>query len=221
MAILGRTRDLVKANLNSLVEKAENPEKLISLMVHEVEDALTELKSGCAGAMAAEKRVQSEWTAALDAVEDWGRRAERALNKGREDLARKALIERRRQRERALSLENELEEIRSAVSACREETDKVQRKLEEARDKRRMFVERQVHARDNKRAQPGIRRFDAADLARKLARFEGRIERMGIHADRFSPGGKRPLHDEIARLEADSEIERELDELKAAVFLPG
>src|SRR5262249_19379649 len=146
----------------------------------------------------------------------WGDKAQLAVNKGREDLAREALIEKRRYRERANALEREL--TQSEVLIAQYQTDMIQleEKLGTAREKQRILVQRHIHAQRRKRAQQEIRRFDTSDTLLRFAHFENRIERMEAEADLVNFGRKPTLEEEFNRLEGDEEIEKELQSLKAA-----
>jgi len=115
MGIFTRVSDIIHSNINAMLDKAEDPEKLIRLMIQEMEDTLVEIKASCAGAMATKKKVQRELDEALSRADQWGHKAQLAVNKGREDLAREALIEKRRYRERAEALEREASECDALV----------------------------------------------------------------------------------------------------------
>ena len=96
MGIFTRLRDIVNSNLNAMLDKAEDPEKLIRLMIQEMEDTLVEIRASCAEAMAHEKKVQRTREAVIANAQQWEQRAQLAVNRGREDLAREALLEKRR-----------------------------------------------------------------------------------------------------------------------------
>ena len=96
MGIFTRFRDIVSSNINAMLDRAEDPEKLIKLMIHEMEDTLIEIKASCAGVMAGAKKVQRQLSDVRARVAYWEEKAGLAVNKGRDDLAREALIERRK-----------------------------------------------------------------------------------------------------------------------------
>jgi phage shock protein A len=108
MGIFTRFRDIVSSNINAMLDKAEDPEKLIKLMIREMEDTLVEIKASCAGVMASSKKVQRQLDEVQSREEYWKERAELAVNKGRDDLAREALIEKRGYSDRADALKKEL-----------------------------------------------------------------------------------------------------------------
>jgi len=96
MGIFTRFRDIVGSNINSMLDRAEDPEKLIKLMIQEMEDTLIELKTACAGVMAENKKVECQLQGIDKRVDYWESKANLAVRKGRDDLAREALLERRR-----------------------------------------------------------------------------------------------------------------------------
>lgn len=214
MGIFTRVRDIVSANINAMLDKAEDPEKLVKLIIREMEDTLVEIKANCAGAMATEKRVRRELEAVLDHANTWAAKARLAVDKGREDLAREALIEKRRWVERGESLEREQEQARTLVAQYQEDIRQLEDKLGAAREKQRILVQRHQHALDKHRAQSQIRYYDSADAVRRFEAFEERIDRMEAEADLVNHGRKASLADEFAALESDDEIERELAALK-------
>jgi phage shock protein A len=213
--IFSRFRDIISSNINAMLDKAEDPEKLVKLMITEMEDTLVEIKAACAGAMAVKKRVEKAMVESQGRVTDWADKAELAINKGREDLAREALLEKRRYAERAESLENEVTETQALIEQYQDEIRQLEEKLAAAREKQRLLVQRHIHAQGRKRAQEEIRRFDTSDTFVRFEQFENRIERMEAEADLVNYGRKPTLDDEFDRLEEDEELERELNELKA------
>ena len=215
MSIFTRLSDIISSNINAMLDKAEDPEKLIKLMISEMEDTLVEIKANCAGAMATQKRVQRELAAGLDAGRAWGDKAALAVEKNRPDLAREALVEKRRFIERAEALERESEEIAEVVAHYQDDIVQLEEKLEVAREKRRALVQRHRHAMDKSRAQHDIRRFETSDVLARFARFEHRIDRMEADAELVNGLRKPSLHDTIETLEKDEEIERELADMMA------
>lgn len=215
MSIFTRVRDIINSNINAMLDKAEDPEKLIRLMIQEMEDTLVEIKASCAGAMATKKKIQRELDQTLARAKQWGERAQLAVNKGREDLAREALIEKRRYRNQAETLEKELVQCDAIVEQYQEDIVQLEEKLNTAREKQRMLVQRHIHAQRKQRAQQELRRIDSVDVMLRFEKFENRIERMEAEADLVNFGRKRSLEDEFALLE-DDEIEQELQALKSS-----
>lgn len=216
MGIFTRVRDIISSNINAMLEKAEDPEKLVKLMIREMEDTLVEVKASCAGAMANKKKVQRELEEVRKREEDWGAKAQLAVDKGREDLAREALLERRRLKERAEAIGRELANFDALVEQYQQDIMQLEDKLATAREKQRVLVQRHVHAQKRRQAQENIRRTDNADAMARFESFEQRIERMEAEADLVNFGRKAAsLEDEFAKLAGDEEIEKQLAELKS------
>ena len=216
MGIFTRVSDIISSNINAMLDKAEDPEKLVKLMIREMEDTLIEVKANCAGAMATKKKIQREMETMLDHAKNWDGKAELAVSKGREDLAREALKEKRRFVERAEALENELEQAKGLMTQYQNDIMQLEDKLGAAREKQRILVQRHRHAVDKKRVENGIRKFDTADAFHRFEEFQQRIDRMEAEGELINYGRKpQTLQDEFAALESDDEIEQELAALKA------
>jgi len=216
MGIFTRFRDIVGSNINSMLDRAEDPEKLIKLMIQEMEDTLIELKSACAGEMAESKKAERLLMVTENRVAYWEDKANLAVNKGRDDLARQALLEKRRHSQRAESLSNELTDHEALLAQYKEDIRQLEEKLKNARDKERMLVQRHIHATRKKRAQEEMRRIDSADAIFKFEEIEHRIENMEAEADLINFGRLTTLEGELERLALDEDIESELSAIKAA-----
>lgn len=216
MGIFTRVRDIISSNINAMLDKAEDPEKLVKLMIREMEDTLVEVKASCAGAMATKKKIQRETDEVRKREKDWGAKAQLAVDKGREDLAREALVEKRRYRERAEALDKERSQCDGLVEQYQSDIMQLEDKLALAREKQRVMVQRHVHATRKKQAQEKIRKSDTADAMARFETFEQRIDRMEAEADLVNFGVKsNSLEEEFLKLADDEEIEKELNALKA------
>jgi phage shock protein A len=220
MGIFTRVSDIIHSNINAMLDKAEDPEKLIRLMIQEMEDTLVEIKASCAGAMATRKKVQRELDETLTRADQWGNKAQLAVNKGRDDLAREALVEKRRYRERAGALEREASECDAFVEQYQADIVQLEDKLKLAQEKRRILVQRHIRAQRSKRVQERIRKVDSTDTLIRFEQFENRIERLEAEADLVNLRRKPALEEELARLEGDEEIEQELQALRASAPKP-
>ena len=221
MGIFTRVRDIISANLNAMLDKAEDPEKLIRLMVKEMEDTLVEIKASCAGAMAAKKKIERDCQTVETRASQWGEKAQLAVDKGREDLAREALIQKRRYTERCAALQKERTECDALIRQYQDDITQLENKLGAVREKQRLLIQRHIHAQKRRRAQEDLRRLDSSEAFVRFEQFENRIERMEAEADLVNPGPsaerQHSLAEEFARLEGDEEIEKELARLKAAL----
>lgn len=215
MGIFTRFRDIISSNLNAMLDKAEDPEKLIRLMIREMEDTLVEIKTACAGVMAGGKKIKRQLEGLGTRVRYWEEKAELAVNKGRDDLAREALVEKRKFNRRIETLENDLAEHDLLIEQYQDDIRQLEEKLKSARDKQRMLVQRHIHAQKKMQAQEELRRIDSSETVMKFDEIENRIERMEAEADLVNYGKKTSLEEELERLSVDDEIENELRALKA------
>ena len=216
MGIFSRFRDIVSSNLNVMLEKAEDPEKLIKLMIQEMEDTLVELKASCAGAMANRTRVSRARDGASESVIKWDRKARLAIEKGREDLAREALVEKRACQDELDHRDKEIAHFDELVSQYQKDITQLEEKLEAARNKHRILVQRHIHASHRKVAQTKIRKADSSDAFFRFEQFESRIDRMEADADLVNYR-EVDLEDKFTKLESDEEIEKDLASLKESM----
>jgi phage shock protein A len=214
MGIFTRFRDIVSSNINAMLDKAEDPEKLIRLMIREMEDTLVEIKAACAGSMAGAKKVERQLTSAQARSKYWEEKAALAVRKNRDDLAREALVEKRRFQQQADILRNELSEHNLLVDQYQDDIRQLEDKLKAAKEKQRILVQRHIHADRKRRAQEEIRRIDSSDAVLKFEDLENRIERMEAEADLVNFDSQPSLSEELERLAYDEEIEEELEALK-------
>ena len=220
MGIFTRFRDIISSNINAILDKAEDPEKLIRLMIREMEDTLVEIKAACAGAMASSKKVQRQLDTLGERIHYWEQKAELAVKRGKDNLAREALIEKRRYTRRIAGLEAELAEHHQLIEQYQDNIRQLEDKLKSARDKQRLLVQRHIHANRKKRAQEEIRRVDSSETMLKFDELESRIERMEAEADLVNFGKRTALEAEFDTLGVDEEIENELQALKTPISKP-
>ncbi len=217
MGIFTRFRDIISANMNAMLDRAEDPEKLIRLMIREMEDTLVELKASCAGSMAEARKAERLLEEAEKKEKQWEDRATLAVKKGRDDLAREALAEKKRYRERLIGLENDADECRALTDQYQEDIRRLEERLATAREKQRVLIQRHVHAAKKKEAEKEIRRADSMDAVRRFEAFEQRIVRMEAEADLVNFGRSTSLEQEFGKLTVDEDIERELESLKSSL----
>lgn len=217
MGIFTRFRDIVTSNINAMLDKAEDPEKLIKFMIREMEDTLVEIKASCAGVMAESKKVQRMLDEVMSRAKYWEEKAALAVNKGRDDLARKALVEKRRFSDRTDALRQELIEHNNLIEQYQNDIRQLEDKLGTAREKQRILVQRHIRAKGKRHAQEEIRRMDSTEAIIKFEQLENHIERMEAEADLVNFGKKPILEKELDNLLVDEEIEKELQSLKSSL----
>jgi phage shock protein A len=221
MGIFTRFRDIISSNINAMLDKAEDPEKLIRLMIREMEDTLIEIKASCAEVMANRKKLERQLHEVRSRERNWQDKAELGVNKGRDDLAREALVEKRGYSNRADALDRELIECGALVEQYQDDIRQLEEKLESAREKQRTLVQRHIHANRKKRAQEEIRRMESSEAIFKFEELENRIERMEAEADMVNFGRKPKLEEDFDTLLVDEEIEKELRNLKSSLTKKG
>lgn len=217
MGIFTRFKDIVSSNINAMLDKAENPEKLIKQMIQEMEDTLVEIKASCAGVMANKTGVSRALSRASDHAAGWEARATLAVNKGRDDLAREALGEKRRFLAEIERLTSENDQLDDVVAQYKRDMHELESKLEIARDKHKALIHRHAQAQQRHQAQTTIRKVTNTDAFVRFEALEGRIDRMEAEADLVNVKAKPNLEDEIANLTADDELEEELAALKKSL----
>lgn len=216
MGIFTRFKDIVSSNINSMLDRAEEPEKMIRLMIQEMEETLVELKASCAGLMADQKRILRERDSLSDRVELWEHRAHLAMEKGREDLAREALGEKLEAQRAAEGLEREVERFGVLIEQSREDIDLLETKLESAKERQRSLAKRVVRADQRMRARTSATRVQSADVLMRFDQFEQRVERMEAEAEMAAPRRSRDLEREFSLLEGGDEVEEQLAAMRAS-----
>ncbi len=216
MGIFTRFRDIISANINAMLDKAEDPEKMIKLIIREMEDTLVELKASCASALAESKKMGRRLDEINSRKSLWEKRVALAVEKGRDDLAREALVEKRRFSQMAQVMDENLTKQTIFAEQYRDDIAQLEDKLQKAREKQHLLIQRHIRARHSKQAQLDIRRMDNYETIAKFDELESRIDRMEAEADLVNPTARGPLEDAFYKLDVDEEIERELSNIKAS-----
>ncbi len=217
MGIFSRTRDIIAANVTDLLDKAEDPAKMIRMIILEMEETLVEVRSAAARTIADQKEMRRN-VAKLDEVQaNWTEKASLALSKDREDLAKAALVEKQKAADMAARLATEITQLDESLAANDDDIAKLQAKLREARARQNSIVTRLESANHRAKmrtmyAGPKIdeafSRFEL--LERRVDMAEGRADSMAMGA------APKTLSEEIAELETSDKVETELAALKAA-----
>ncbi|WP_425464301.1 phage shock protein PspA [Novosphingobium umbonatum] len=218
MGIFSRTRDIIAANFADLLEKAEDPSKMIRMIIMEMEETLVEVRASAARTIADQKEMRRH-IVKLDRLQaDWADKAQLALSKNREDLARAALVEKRKAADMADQLNSEVAVLDDSLRAFEADIEKLQTRLREARSRQTAIAARLESAENrvklrtllaSERVDEAMARFDA--LERRVDHAEGRADALGL-AD-----SKPSLADEIAALAAGDKVDEELEAMKRAL----
>jgi phage shock protein A len=213
MGIFSRFTDIINSNINAILDKAEDPEKMVRLIIQEMEDTLVEVRSASAKTIAAKKDVTHQINKLKNESEDWQAKAELALSKDREDLARAALQEKSKTNEAAASLEHELEIIDTELTKLQSETGQLQDKLADAKSRQKTIIMRQNTVSSRLQVK---KRLDSSTVDSAMGRFEQferKIDDLESQVESYDIGN-RSLKDEFADLETDGKIDDELAALK-------
>ncbi|MCC6913734.1 MAG: phage shock protein PspA [Rhodospirillaceae bacterium] len=220
MGIFSRLTDIVNANITALLDRAEDPAKMIRLIIQEMEDTLVDVRSDAARLIADRKEIRRRVGRLADAADEWTKRAELAVTKEREDLARAALVERSKIADLVALLERDDDALKERMTELDADIGRLQTKLAEAKAKQAGLLARAQTANArfavrehlyNGRVDNAVARFDQVE--RKLDEMEGRVEAFDLG------GGSATLANEIASLEASSKIDDDLARLKAGMGL--
>jgi phage shock protein A len=221
MSIFSRTRDIMAANFTELLDRAEDPSRMIRMIILEMEETLVEVRASAARSIADAKEMRRAMVRLEGLTDSWTEKAELALSKGREDLAKAALIERQKASDMAKSLEDEVAVIDSTLKTYEADISKLQGKLREARARQNSISTRietavtSAKAREmlnGSRTQDAFSRFEV--LERRADFAEGRAEALGMT-------GPKSLEEEIADLRAEEQVDKELEALKARLANKG
>jgi len=217
MGIFSRFSDIVNANINAVLEKAEEPEKIIRLMIQEMEDTLVEIRSAAAKCIADRKELGRHIEHLENEKVEWARRAELAVRREREDLARAALVEKQALDDRVGQMKGELEGLDGQLDKFNSDITQLQGKLNDAKTRQRSIVIRHKTASSQLSARKHIHSDRIDEMLFRFENAEQRIDRVESEAEAISMGRGKGLAEEIAGLEEDDRVEAELAELKSKV----
>jgi len=215
MGIFSRFTDIVNSNINSILDKAEDPEKLVRLMIQEMEDTLVEVRSTAARAIADRKEITRSLAALEAEAREWQTKAELALDKNREDLAKAALAEKARSTAAADALRTQHQTLGDGLDKLNDDVVRLEEKLVDAKTRQQAILSRQRTASGRLEARKRLHSARVDDALIRFDQFERRIDDIEAHVESYDLGGKKSLKDEFSELENEDAVAQELRELKS------
>jgi len=217
MSIFSRTRDIFAANMTELLDRAEDPARMIRMIILEMEETLVEVRASAAKTIADGKDMRRTLTRLDELEASWTEKAELALSKGREDLAKAALIERQKATDMALGLKEEIKVLDDTLKSYEADIAKLQGKLREARARQNAIAHRLESAVTRAKARELLNGNRTEDAFSRFEILERRADFAEGRADALGMTGPKSLEEEIAELKAAESVDKELEAMKAAL----
>ena len=217
MGIFTRFSDIVNSNINAILDKAEDPEKIVRLMIQEMEDTLVEVRSAAARSIADKKDLNRRIETLDRDLSDWDGKAELALRKGREDLAKAALVEKSRVAAAVDALKQDYMAVDEGLAKLNEDISRLESKLEDAKTRQKALLARHKTANSRLAARKKIHDYKIDDAMVRFEQYTRRIDDVEGRVEAYDLGLPKDLNHEFAGLEAEESIKAELDTLKRRV----
>jgi phage shock protein A len=216
MGLLDRVSLLVRSNINDLLDRAEDPEKAIKTLLSDMQNQMIQVKTQVAAAIADEKRLQARYEEAQRTADDWQRKAELALDKGDEDLAKQALQRRNSYATTASGLQEQWQAQSVSVQALKDGLRQLQSKMDEAEAKKELLIARHRSAKAQEQMHKTLGSIRGVGSLGEFDRLERKVEEQESRAQAYTELSTDSLDDKFAALETESEVDRQLRELKEA-----
>lgn len=220
MGIFSRMGDIINSNLNAMIEAAEDPEKIARLIIQEMEDTLVDVRTDAARHIAERKEMVRREEDYRKRADDWAAKAELAIAKDREDLARGALTAKRQAEDMADVVGKEIEVLDEAIDKADMDLSKLQTKLDEAKAKHKSLTMRSTVAKSQVKIRTKLVDTRVDDALSRYERMERKVDELEAHVEAFDLGEGESLESQFAALESDEELEDELAALKARMNKP-
>ena len=217
MGIFTRFSDIVNSNINAILDKAEDPEKIVRLMIQEMEDTLVEVRSAAARSIADKKDLNRKIESLDRERKDWDEKAELAMRKGREDLAKAALVEKSRVASAVDLLKEDYVAVDDGLAKLNEDIARLESKLEDAKTRQKALLARHKTANSRLAARKKIHDYKIDDAMVRFEAYTRRIDDVEGRVEAYDLGLPKDLNHEFAGLEAEESVNKELDALKARV----
>ena len=217
MGIFTRFSDIVNSNINAILDKAEDPEKIVRLMIQEMEDTLVEVRSAAARSIADKKDLNRKLESLDKEQQAWDDKAELAVRKGREDLAKAALVEKSRVSAAIDALKRDYIAVDEGLAKLNEDIARLEAKLEDAKARQKALLARHKTAHSRLAARKKIYDYKIEDAMVRFEQYTRRIDDVEGRIEAYDLGLPKDLHHEFASLEAEESVQKELEDLKRRV----
>ncbi len=217
MGIFTRFSDIVNSNINAILDKAEDPEKIVRLMIQEMEDTLVEVRSAAARSIADKKDLNRKLESLDNEQQAWDDKAELAVRKGREDLAKAALVEKSRVAAATDALKRDYIAVDEGLAKLNEDIARLEAKLEDAKARQKALLARHKTAHSRLAARKKIYDYKIDDAMVRFEQYARRIDDVEGRIEAYDLGLPKDLHHEFASLEAEESVQKELEDLKRRV----
>ena len=217
MGIFTRFSDIVNSNINAILDKAEDPEKIVRLMIQEMEDTLVEVRSAAARSIADKKDLNRKLETMEREQQEWDVKAELAIRKGREDLAKAALVEKSRATAAAELIRSDYVAIDEGLNKLNDDISRLEQKLQDAKARQKSLLARHKTAASRLAARRKIHDYKIEDAMVRFEQYTRRIDDVEGRIEAYDLGLPKDLNHEFASLEAEESVAQELYELKKRV----
>ena len=217
MGLFDRLSRVVRANINDLVSKAEDPEKVLEQTITDMGEDLIQLKQAFGQTLGTQKRTEAQYKQALSEANKWEQRAKLALSKGDETLAREALVRKKAQMETATTLKEQLDQQKGQIETMKRNLAALESKISEAKTKKNMLIARAKAAKANEALQQTMSGLNTSGSMAAFERMENKVMDMEARSEAVADIGGASLENQFAQLESGSGVEDELAMLKAEI----
>jgi len=217
MGIFTRFSDIVNSNINAILDKAEDPEKIVRLMIQEMEDTLVEVRSAAARSIADKKDLNRKLTRLEREQADWDEKAELALRKGREDLAKSALVEKSRAGSAAEAIKTDYSAVDEGLTKLNDDIARLEAKLQDAKARQKTLLARHKTANSRLAARKKLHDYKIDDAMVRFEQYTRRIDDVEGRVEAYDLGLPKDLNHEFAGLAAEESVQRDLDALRKRV----
>ena len=218
MGLIERILRVIRANLNALVGKTEDPEKILEQAVTDMQENLVKLRLAVAQAIATQKRTERQSQQAQSTADEWYRRAQLALQQANDPLAREALTKRKSYQETATAMQAQLEQQSTVVDRLKKDMRTVESKIAEAKTKKDMYVARARSAEASQRLNEMLGGANPSNSLSAFERMEEKVLQLEAQSEAIAELGTDDLQNKFASLEAGNDIEAELTAMKAQIL---